>query len=49
MTKLRKVEIFHYRHTLARPLTTVMGPVTHRPAILVSLEDYDGNSYSWSG
>jgi len=43
MTKLRKVEIFHYRHKLAHPLTTVMGPVTHRPAILVCLEDGDGN------
>ncbi|NKB51742.1 MAG: mandelate racemase/muconate lactonizing enzyme family protein [Rhizobiaceae bacterium] len=43
MTKLRKVEIYHYRHSLAHPLTTVMGPVTHRPAILVCVEDSDGN------
>ncbi|MEP1209187.1 MAG: mandelate racemase/muconate lactonizing enzyme family protein [Rhizobiaceae bacterium] len=43
MTKLRKVEIFHFRHTLDHPLTTVMGPVTHRPAILLCVTDEEGN------
>jgi D-galactarolactone cycloisomerase len=42
MSEIRTIDIFHYRHSLAKPLTTVMGPVAHRPAILVRLEDKDG-------
>ena len=39
---LTRATIFHFRHTLSVPIPTVMGPMVHRPALLLRLEDRDG-------
>lgn len=43
---LARLEIFHFRHALAEPVPTVMGPLRHRPAILLRIEDRDG-AFGW--
>ena len=40
--QITKVEVFHFRHPLAAPVTTVMGPMVARPALLIRVEDADG-------
>lgn len=42
MTQVARLEILHYRHTLASPIPTVMGPMHHRPALLLRVEDDEG-------
>lgn len=42
VARLARAEIFHYRHWLARPIPSTMGPFSCRPAILLRLEDADG-------
>ncbi|MEM8665631.1 MAG: mandelate racemase/muconate lactonizing enzyme family protein [Pseudomonadota bacterium] len=42
MTRLARVIVHHFRHALTPPVTTVMGPMTNRPAILVEVEDEEG-------
>ncbi len=42
MTRLAKLEIYHFRHPLVQAITTVMGPMTHRPALLLRIEDAEG-------
>ena len=42
MTRVARAEIHHFRHPLARPVPTVMGPLAHRPALLIRLEDEEG-------
>lgn len=39
---LARIEIFHFRHALEKPVPTVMGPLRHRPALLLRVEDRDG-------
>jgi len=39
---LKRLNIYHFRHELAQPIATVMGPMTHRPALLVRIEDDEG-------
>ena len=39
---LARVEVLHFRHALPEPVPTTMGPLTHRPAILLRAEDTDG-------
>lgn len=43
---LARLEIFHFRHALAAPVPTVMGPLRHRPAILLRIEDREG-AFGW--
>ncbi|WP_226779966.1 mandelate racemase/muconate lactonizing enzyme family protein [Oceaniglobus trochenteri] len=43
---IARAAIYHFRHTLATPITTVMGPMTHRPALLLRLEDAEG-AHGW--
>ncbi|MDW4497212.1 mandelate racemase/muconate lactonizing enzyme family protein [Sulfitobacter sp. D35] len=43
---LSKLEVFHFRHALPEPLVTVMGPLAHRPALLVRIEDAEG-AHGW--
>lgn len=43
---LRRLSIFHFRQRLARPIPTIMGPVTCRPALLLRIEDSDG-AHGW--
>jgi D-galactarolactone cycloisomerase len=43
---LTRVEIVHFRHALPTPVPTVMGPLRHRPAILLRVEDADG-AHGW--
>lgn len=38
--------IYHFRHALPKPIPTVMGPMTHRPTLLLRLEDADG-AHGW--
>ena len=40
--QITRVEVFHFRHPLAAPVTTVMGPMVARPALLIRVEDADG-------
>jgi L-alanine-DL-glutamate epimerase-like enolase superfamily enzyme len=42
MSRLAKLEVLHFRHPLVQPVTTVMGPMTHRPALLLRIEDAEG-------
>jgi len=46
MTRVARLEILHYRHKLARPIQTVMGPMEHRPALLLRIED-DAGAHGW--
>lgn len=39
---LRRLTIHHFRQHLERPITTIMGPVTCRPALLLRIEDAEG-------
>ena len=39
---LARIEILHFRHALERPVPTAMGPLRHRPALLLRIEDCDG-------
>lgn len=39
---LARIEILHFRHAMPRPVPTAMGPLRHRPALLLRLEDADG-------
>lgn len=41
-----RLEILHFRHALPHPVPTVMGPLRHRPAILLRLEDAEG-AHGW--
>lgn len=43
---LSNATIYHFRHALPQPIATVMGPMTHRPALLMRLEDADG-AHGW--
>ena len=42
MSRVARIAVHHFRHALERPVTTVMGPLAHRPAILVEVEAEDG-------
>lgn len=46
MSAIARLEIFHYRHVLAQPIPTVMGPMEHRPALLLRIEDAEG-AHGW--
>lgn len=39
---LANATLFHFRHALPEPIPTVMGPMTHRPTLLLRLEDREG-------
>lgn len=39
---LSSATLFHFRHVLPQPIPTVMGPMTHRPTLLLRLEDHEG-------
>ena len=39
---LARLEILHFRYTLPHPVPTAMGPLRHRPALLLRLEDDEG-------
>ncbi len=41
-----RATLYHFRHTLPQPVVTVMGPMTHRPALLLRLEDAEG-AHGW--
>ncbi|MFN4170162.1 MAG: mandelate racemase/muconate lactonizing enzyme family protein [Pseudorhodobacter sp.] len=43
---LTRVEILHFRHRLPRAVPTGMGPLRHRPAILLRVEDAEG-AHGW--
>lgn len=43
---LSRATIHHFRHTLPQPIPTVMGPMTHRPTLLLRLEDAEG-AHGW--
>lgn len=43
---LSQATIYHFRHALPQPIPTVMGPMTHRPALLLRLEDAEG-AHGW--
>lgn len=43
---LARLEVFHFRHALEVPVPTAMGPLAHRPALLLRLEDADG-AHGW--
>ncbi len=43
---LSHATIYHFRHALPEPVPTVMGPMTHRPALLLRLEDSEG-AHGW--
>ena len=43
---IARAEIYHFRHALPVPVPTTMGPLRHRPAILVRLEDAEG-AHGW--
>jgi D-galactarolactone cycloisomerase len=43
---LSKATIYHFRHALPKPIPTVMGPMTHRPVLLLRLEDAEGG-HGW--
>nr|WP_306267267.1 mandelate racemase/muconate lactonizing enzyme family protein [Pararhizobium sp. IMCC3301] len=43
---LSQATIHHFRHALPQPIATVMGPMTHRPALLLRLEDAEG-AHGW--
>lgn len=43
---LRRATIHHFRHALPVPIPTVMGDMTHRPALLLRLEDNEG-AHGW--
>lgn len=40
--KLARLEIIHFRYALPTPVPTAMGPLRHRPALLLRLEDSEG-------
>lgn len=46
MSTIARLEILHYRHVLTQPIPTVMGPMEHRPALLLRIEDADG-AHGW--
>ena len=46
MSRIACATIHHFRHALPVPVPTVMGPLTHRPALLLRLEDGDG-AHGW--
>ena len=39
---LSNATLFHFRHALLKPIPTVMGLMTHRPTLLLRLEDSEG-------
>lgn len=39
---LARVEVLHFRYALPHPIVTTMGPMRHRPALLLRLEDAEG-------
>lgn len=41
-SSLTRLQIFHFRHLLDRPIPTTMGQMTGRPALLLRIEDADG-------
>lgn len=43
---LARLEVLHFRHAVPEPITTAMGPVTHRPALLLRIEDAEG-AHGW--
>lgn len=43
---ITRAEILHLRHRVDPPVPTTMGPLTHRPALLLRLEDADG-THGW--
>lgn len=43
---LARAEILHFRHALPDPVPTAMGPLAHRPALLLRLEDAEG-AHGW--
>lgn len=43
---LCRATIHHFRHALPNPIATTMGPMTHRPALLLRLEDAEG-AHGW--
>lgn len=43
---LTRAEIFHFRHMLAKPVPSAMGPLRCRPALLVRVEDAEG-AHGW--
>lgn len=43
---LAKATLFHFRHVLPQPIPTVMGAMTHRPALLLRVEDHEG-AHGW--
>lgn len=43
---LTRATIYHFRHELPDPIPTVMGPMTHRPTLLLRLEE-SGGAHGW--
>jgi L-alanine-DL-glutamate epimerase-like enolase superfamily enzyme len=43
---LARLEVLHFRHPLARPIPSVMGPLRNRPALLLRIEDAEG-AFGW--
>lgn len=43
---IARAEIFHFRHMLAQPIPSTMGPMSCRPAIMLRIEDADG-AHGW--
>ncbi len=41
---LTRLQVFHFRHRLDRPIPTTMGLMTGRPALLLRIEDAEGAS-----
>ncbi|MCW2306304.1 mandelate racemase/muconate lactonizing enzyme family protein [Rhodobium gokarnense] len=39
---LARLTLYHFRHRLSRPISTIMGPVTARPALVLKIEDTEG-------
>jgi len=46
LSPLSRATIYHFRHTLPVPIPTVMGAMTHRPTLLMRLEDTEG-AHGW--
>ncbi len=39
---LARLDVLHFRHPLAEPIPSVMGPLRNRPALLLRIEDAEG-------
>lgn len=40
--RLSRLEVLHYRYAIPDPVPTTMGPLRHRPALLLRVEDEEG-------